>query len=170
MEFKVIENPPEGWVKRLRPGNYVWLVKEKKPAEICFPFVYPDPGYRTGRLGVRHGLLDSWYIDENGRGLDHSLLMLPIEGHLLENPPDLPPNYVLEIHKTLNTLRSENEYLSRQYVQLTNSHMELACKFRKVHEFVINLQEIMDAIKTHPIVQQIIKDVDRDMDRNEDDN
>ncbi len=163
MDFKVIENPPEGWVKRLRPGNYVWLVKEGKPAEICFPFVYPEPGHKTGRLGVRHGILDSWFIDENGRGIDYSLLMLPIEGYLLENPPDLPPNYVLEIHKTLNDLRAENEYLQRAYEHISRADLILALKIEKMESWINDTKELLEAIKVHPIVQEIIKDVENNM-------
>jgi hypothetical protein len=118
MEYKIIENPPQDWVNRLRQGDYVWLVKQKTYAEICFPWIPPEPGHKTGRLGVRHGLLDSWYISSEGRGIDGSLLMLPIEGYLAENPPDKPPHYVYEMQDELRILRQNLTILNQRVMEL----------------------------------------------------
>lgn len=37
------------WVRRLRRGNFVWLAKEKKFAQVEWAWEHPEPGYISGR-------------------------------------------------------------------------------------------------------------------------
>ncbi len=102
--IEIIENPPEDWVENLRHGCKVWLVKENKVAEIIFPFEPPEPGYRSGYIGLKDIHIDRWHIDSNGRGFDGLPLMKPIKGHLPENPMKLPNTDIRHIHYELDSI------------------------------------------------------------------
>jgi|SRR5690606_10166009 len=86
----VIQDPPSGWVRCLREGCQIWLVKEKEVAFVVAPFSPPFGGQRTGRLFIRkNGVIDYWFVSDTGCGIDGSPLMLPIQGSLPETPVQL---------------------------------------------------------------------------------
>ena len=80
--------PPDRWVERLRPGHGIWLVKEKRRVDVAYPWDPPEPGHIAGRLVMDfgYGQLQRWYVKLDGRGMDGSQLILPLEAHLPENP------------------------------------------------------------------------------------
>lgn len=106
-----IDNPPHGWMLRLRQGNRVWLPKENCEATIEWPYEPEDPGHSCGRVGIRRPWHDTWLIDADGKGIDGKPIMMPIEGELPENPPPLP---VPEIRR----LRAALEVLARRVMVL----------------------------------------------------
>lgn len=111
--FKVIENPPPSWITRLRRGHWIWLVKEQEFAQVEFAHEV-EPGFRTGRMGIRRFSLSenryheiqSWYVGFNGEGIDGSLLMLPTEGNLPDNPDPLPEPEVRKMQRTIADLEA----------------------------------------------------------------
>lgn len=108
----IIHNPGPNWVERLRSGNRVWLVKENQIADIDFPYDPPEPGYKTGRIGVkRWAIAHSWFIDSNGCGIDGSLLMLPIEGELADNPAPLEETVIRQLRRVIEKLERRVEQL-----------------------------------------------------------
>jgi len=109
----IVEKPDSNWLARLRHGNKVWLAKEQREAVVEWPYEPPDPGHKCGRIGIRLGHLDSWFIDSNGRGIDGKPLMQPIEGELPENPPPLPDNEVRRLQREFEYLEHRVEHLER---------------------------------------------------------
>lgn len=109
----IIENPVQNWLANLRQGNKVWLPKEQREAVVEWPYEPPDPGYKCGRIGIRLGLLDSWFVDSNGRGIDGKPLMQPIEGEMPIDPAPLPDNEVRHLQRAVEYLTQRIERLER---------------------------------------------------------
>lgn len=66
------------WLARLRHGSLVYLAKEKQFAHIECP--YDNEAGWPGRIGLkRHTKCETWWIQPNGRGLDGSQCLLPVE-------------------------------------------------------------------------------------------
>jgi hypothetical protein len=101
---RLIESPPSGWVERLRRGHRVWLVKENVEALIEFPYEPPEPGLFCGRMGIRFGLLDSWFVGLNGQGIDGSQIILPLEGNLPDAPEPLPEPLIRQMQRAIGSL------------------------------------------------------------------
>lgn len=113
----VIKNPDPNWIERLRTGNKVWLAKEQQIAVIEYPYE-PEVGHKTGRIGVKryidgiqgafidevHYITHPWFITLDGCGIDGSLLMLPIEGELADNPAPLEEPIVRQLIRTIQKL------------------------------------------------------------------
>jgi hypothetical protein len=76
--LKIIDKPPKDWLLAYEPGMVVWLVKEKRYAVVCSDYKNNDGGYYTGLLDVDN-IGKYWFVDKNGRGIDGSLLMLPVD-------------------------------------------------------------------------------------------
>src|ERR1019366_2736784 len=108
----LIGGPPVNWLERLRRGHKIWLCKERETAIVEFPYEPPEPGYKTGRIGIsRYNDIEnrvlgiqSWFIDSNGLGIDGSPLMQPMIGNLPENPGPIPEPIVRQIERTLERL------------------------------------------------------------------
>lgn len=98
----LITNPPHNWVERLRPGHSVWLSKEQQEAVIDFAYEPPEPGFRCGRIGICHS--GAWFVGLNGEGINGSLLLQPIEGHLPENPEPLPEPLIRQMQRAMERL------------------------------------------------------------------
>ena len=109
--------PDEEWLTRLRRGNIVYLVKEKNFADVEWPYEPPGPQSLCGRVGLKFFHLlpdgrrdyscrrqDSWYIRANGQGIDGSQCLLPVEGHVPDNPLPLPPEDIRYILRRLARL------------------------------------------------------------------
>ena len=114
----IIENPPSGWMERLRRNHEVWLVKEQERAYIEFPYEPPEPGTRCGRVGLRRAgqffTLQSWFIGRDGEGINGSQLMLPVEGNLPENPEPLPEPFARQMQREIEHLRVRIEAVERR--------------------------------------------------------
>lgn len=120
MKHQVINNPPENWMECLRRDHWVWLVKEQQPASVEFPYEAPEPGYKTGRIGIRRFSINNEYLDTqscfiniNGEGINGSQLMLPTEGNLPDNPELLPEPIVRQVQRTLEHLDQRISILER---------------------------------------------------------
>lgn len=115
----VMMRPSGEWLHRLRRGHYIWLAKEGQYAQVQWPWEPPEPGYITGRLGLRP--IDgnyvrgeqTWFVDGRGDGLDGLPLIHPTVGNLPENPAPLPPSELRRINETFDTLRRRIEVLER---------------------------------------------------------
>ncbi len=106
--MKIIENPPQDWVHNLREGCEVWLTKERVVAAVVAPFTRPVSSYRTGRLFIRkNGVIDYWFVSSNGKGIDGSTIMQPLEGSLPETPVELRSSEAEELRLEISKLRAE---------------------------------------------------------------
>jgi hypothetical protein len=125
MDNEIIYDPGVNWLERLRRGHKVWLVKEQQIAEIEFPYEPPEPGYKTGRIGIRrinrYMGLQSWFIGCNGEGIDGSLLMQPIKGNLPSDPKPLPDTTERRILRAIEGLDQRIDALEmKMYVDADN--------------------------------------------------
>lgn len=118
MQPNIINNPPDNWLERLRRGHKVWLVKENREAEVVFAYEPPEPGHYCGQIGIRYGLMDSWFIDINGKGIDGSQLMLPLKNNLPENPEPLPATEIRRLYREIDYLKQRMTRLeqTKEYV------------------------------------------------------
>ncbi len=115
----ISQSPDDSWMERLRRNNKVWLVKEKEYATIEWEWEPPEPGHITGRIGINRKCqfstlqttLQSWMISADGCGINGSRLLLPVEGHLLDNPVPLHEPEIRQIRRELEHLRKKVEYL-----------------------------------------------------------
>lgn len=113
--MKIIENPPQGWVRNLREGCEVWQTKQKTVATVVAPFTPSMRLGSTGRLFIRqfgHGI-DYWFVSENGKGIDGSTILEPIEGSLPDTPALLQSSEAEELKLEIARLRAEVQALSR---------------------------------------------------------
>lgn len=111
---EIIQNPPFGWVENLRRGCKVWLVKSQEQAEIEFAYEAAEPGLRSGRLGIRvRGQVQLWWVGINGEGIDGSVLLRPLEGHLPKNPEPLPEPLIRQMQRQIERLEHRVTQLER---------------------------------------------------------
>jgi hypothetical protein len=98
--------PPDfAWLSRLRRGHYLWLVKEQVFAKVEFAWEPPEPGHKTGRIGIRvDRFIDSWFVDVHGRGIDGSRLFQPVEGSLPDTDEPISEPVVRHIHRELERI------------------------------------------------------------------
>jgi len=113
---KILPIPNEPWVYRLRRGNKVWLAKENELATVEWEYEPPEPGHLVGRINIRREPVhmfgnQTWYISNTGCGFNGSQLFIPIEGHLLENPPELPTTEIRKIYRALELIKLRLENL-----------------------------------------------------------
>ncbi len=90
----VIPNPSRFWIKNLRRGNRVFLLKEKRYAQISHAY----DGSHIGIL-VEYEYNEyvkwedrksgSWDIYVDGTGLDGILLMLPVKNCYTDHPESI---------------------------------------------------------------------------------
>lgn len=100
--------PDDEWLVRVPSGNSVYLVKEDIFAEVEWVYEPPDPRSICGRIGLRFpgGRRDTWFVGQSGQGIDGSQCLLPVVGHLPEEPPELPPQYVRHVLLRLDRLEA----------------------------------------------------------------
>lgn len=116
---RVLPVPEGNWVNRLRRGHYVWLVKERQPVRIMWPWE-PEAGCRTGRIGIERCMENSrvglyaWYIDLAGRGIDGSQLFAPVEDNLPDDPEPLVEPDVRRLERVIAGLSRRVEALELQ--------------------------------------------------------
>lgn len=100
--------PPSRWMRRLKAGHAVWLVKEQAWASVAAPWIPPEPGYRTGYISIQRirdnhlQPAEQWHIGIDGHGLNGSRLMFPAEGHLEDT--EVPLSDLHAIYERLNKL------------------------------------------------------------------
>ncbi len=114
-EDVINHSPDENWVERLRRNNKIWLVKENEYAVVEWEWEPPEPGHRSGRIGIHRAgqtfSLQNWFVSADGCGIDGSRLFLPVEGHLLDDPEPLSEPEIRQIRRELDRLRKKVEYL-----------------------------------------------------------
>lgn len=108
MDEIIKEIPNSNWVEQLRHGNKVWLVKEK---EIAFVEFAHDPS-NYNIICLRRGCdLQSWHVLLDGSGFDGKQLLLPIKGHLDDNPTPLAIAKIEELKIEIEKLKRKINYL-----------------------------------------------------------
>jgi hypothetical protein len=123
----VIQEPPACWMERLRPGNKAYLVKEDKYVLISQPYESP-PEYRAGSIYFKHdGSFheERWGIDIHGNGYDGKRLMLPVDGHLADDPCPLPGLEFRHLYRQFEKMRHENEQLRKVILDLKAKYLDL---------------------------------------------
>lgn len=76
------------WMQNVRPGDYLWLIKEQELAEAVTAWEPPEPGHCAGRITIilarpssTAGMIwqisrqEQWFVKGRGEGLDGQLLM-----------------------------------------------------------------------------------------------
>jgi len=108
MTTQIIDNPPKGWMRNLVQDCHVWLTKEKTTATVVAPFNPPVGAHRTGQMFIRvNGRIDYWFVSEDGRGIDGSRLMQPLEGNLPDEPASLQSPEAHELKLEIARLRKD---------------------------------------------------------------
>jgi len=111
MHPETMTDPPHNFLSRLRRHHKVWLCKQDRMGEIEFPYESPEPGSWIGRIGVRIigecGSIQSWFIDQNGCGIDGSQLMLPMLNNLPDNPDPLPEPLVRQFQREMEDMKEQ---------------------------------------------------------------
>lgn len=105
--MKILERYPDHWMRHLREGHRVYLVKED-----CFGFIgqsYTPPEYSGGYAGTifvskNSQFYEKWYVREDGNGLDGQPLMRPVEGNLADTHATLFSGEAYKIHKRIDEL------------------------------------------------------------------
>lgn len=89
--FETIDDPPNRWLTKLRQGNIVYCVKQSLLAVVEYPYESPPLNSYCGSICINvNGSLQKWLIDFNGKGINGTQCLLPLEGHVPENPEPLP--------------------------------------------------------------------------------
>lgn len=131
-ELKIIEEPDDTWVTRLRRDHFVYLTKEKRFAKIEWAYEPPEPGYICGQIGLRFchrneektwsidNYCQTWYIFANGNGLDGKKLLLPLEGNCPDSPTPISEPWIRQTERVLSLLISRVDQLEAQIRQMQN--------------------------------------------------
>ena len=113
-----MDAPNGPWLDRLRRGHYVWLVKDQRFGRIEWAWVPPEPGCRTGRIGLSilgPGTPENiwtgpplpqcpWFIGADGAGLDGRPLLEPVEGNLPDEAAPISEPVIRHLHRQLEKL------------------------------------------------------------------
>jgi hypothetical protein len=119
--MEINNNPPNRWLRRLKPSHIIWLVKEKLWASVSAPWIPPEPGHITGTLTIRRVIdnylqsPESWYCNADGQGINGSLLFLPAEGHLEDD--EVPISDLHKIYERLEKLEGWMMAISLEQAQ-----------------------------------------------------
>ena len=121
---KPIEIPQGDWVERLAKGHWVWLVKEQQYARVVWVWEPPEPGHSSGRIAIdryaekEDGLYyigeQTWFMRNNGAGLDGKQLFAPCEDNLLEFVPDVAEHLQQKVFRMLAKLDERVDRLERR--------------------------------------------------------
>jgi hypothetical protein len=124
-ELQIIEPPDNLWLTRLRCGHFVWAVKEQRFMKVEWAWEPPGPGCRGGRIGVCFCWINenqwgtenclSWFVFENGKGLDNSLILQPVLGNCPDEPLPISEPWQRQIERRMSQLISRIEQLEVQY-------------------------------------------------------
>lgn len=71
-----------------------------------WPYEPPRPSSVCGRIGLIFGPRnrDTWILNANGKGIDGSQCLMPVEGHLPDTATPLPPEDLRHILRRLHRL------------------------------------------------------------------
>jgi hypothetical protein len=109
--MKRISNP--SWMRTLPKNSFIWLVKEGCFAILERPYQEHQIGTIILRrlsgpsLSFSRGTSETWYVRENGQGIDGSQIIMPV----LEISQDHSPK---EIELMLSQLQQELAHLSQR--------------------------------------------------------
>lgn len=108
--------PKTPWLHRLRRGSPIWLTKEGRSAEVCWPWIPPEPGHMIGTIAIRVHGINEWYSDDFGMGLDGSQILQPCLGHLPEHGAgpimDRDRRALYKLHDEVDLLKRRVAWLS----------------------------------------------------------
>lgn len=119
-EPKPIEPPDGPWMRRLREGVKVWLVKEREYAIVNFPWQPPEPGHCSGRLVLQRvvklpddqwtvGRTEVWFVGSRGEGFDGKPLIQLCEGYLPEEFAEVVCEEMTNLMATLEAVKCRLE-------------------------------------------------------------
>ncbi len=120
-ELEVIDIPDDQWLTRLRTGHFVWNPKEFQFAKIEWAWEPPDPGCRSGHLGLlpvwrtnyewgtEH--CERWFIFPDGSGFDGTQLLLPVRGNCPDDPTPISETWQRQTQRVLGQLLHRMESL-----------------------------------------------------------
>lgn len=120
-DLQVIEPPDDSWLTRLRHGHFAWANKERRFVKVEWAWEPPDPGCRSGSIGIRFCWRDGdnwgmepnhrWYIKQDGAGLDGEPLLLPVRGNCPDEPPPISEPLQRQIQRDIAQLQHRVEQL-----------------------------------------------------------
>ncbi len=132
MDLKSLTKWDETWVTRLRRGHWVYLPKENEYAQVVSAYEPPEPGTWCGRIMIQmttsmyDGLhlknIEQWFTQPNGRGLNGSQIIIPVEGNCPDDPPPLSEPWVRHVERELEELQ---RIIIRQQAQIDQLHLDL---------------------------------------------
>lgn len=118
MELNVISPPDNEWVERLRPGHWIFLVKENCFARVAHSYEGSSYG-SCGQIFI-HKFNDNnfqrteqWYVRPDGCGLDYNPLIAPVEGNVPDDSLPYSKNEVQELKRRLYELTSRVQKIER---------------------------------------------------------
>jgi hypothetical protein len=135
--LKQMSKPEESdWLRYVLSGYPIYLVKEDKFALVEYEY---DP--RKNKIGLGYdSYYRSWYIDADGKGMDGSQCLLPVEGYLSETPFELNPSIVHDLTEKVNKVNYRLDNISKNFARL---QMELEINLMPIEEFKKNIEDIM---------------------------
>lgn len=115
------ELPDDEWLTRLRHKHFVWDCKQHWPATVEFAYEPPEPGSWCGSIGIAPiwefggqwgiGHPERWWIQPNGKGLDHSQLLWPLEGNMPDEVQPISEAWHRQLMRTIGSLQHRVEQL-----------------------------------------------------------
>lgn len=106
------EYPDETWLTRVRQENVVYLVKENRFAIVQWEYEPAHANQFCGRIGLqflntecdRIEYKDTWFVRQNGQGINGTQCLMPVMGHLPDDEPDLTPQELRHVLRRLERL------------------------------------------------------------------
>lgn len=128
-DLKVIDPPDNKWVERLRPGHFIWAVKEQRFAKVEWAYEPPEPGTISGRIGIRFCWRDgdrwgtegcnSWYVKSNAYGFDGKPLLQPVKDNCPSEMAPIPEPWQRKVERQLADLSNRIKQLESGYLRYT---------------------------------------------------
>ena len=122
LDLKRIEVPDSEWVERLRPGHWIYLVKEGHFARIAHSYEASN-GNQCGQIFIHKFPnncftgTEQWYVRSDGRGLDGNLLIAPVEGNVTDKPLPYTGTEVQKLERRLYELTTRIQRLERMLLE-----------------------------------------------------
>lgn len=124
-------NPPDAeWLSRLRAGHFIYAVKEARFCQVQWAWEPPDPGSAVGRMSIcfcwsngenewgREPFARTWYVRQDGTGIDGSQLLLPVEGNCPEIAADISDVWIRHTERALARLLQRVDQLEAEVRRL----------------------------------------------------
>jgi hypothetical protein len=156
--MKILQIPDPEWLTRLRRGHLAWDVKNERFVRVEFAYESPEPGSIAGRIGVDPVWEDddgywggcgveSWFIKQDGTGLDGSQLLMPVERNCPDDPGPLSSVWQIKINSLNMKVNSLNMKVNSLNMQLRITRELFAMIGEAVEGLGENQQEISRSVK-----------------------